>query len=681
MPFLASGPRKYLSQFIFVAAISAITAEIGFLLLPQGSLIILALPPSAVGLAALFLYGYDLWPAYTLSIIGVSLLHNGNLPLDVGISVADTVEALLGAYFLRRYVQLRPMLARMRDSMGLLVACIAPSLVSAFGISALMYFAGSIDVKTWQSTFASIWIEHAVITLSFSPFLIRWLYRPVFYKTKDELIEGAIIFGSLSACSYFLFWTPYGSIGSISLLYVLLIPLLWAALRTGPRGTTLALALVAVISSSGIIFGSGPFSTQNNPQSIFLLQMLLGAIDVIFLIITSIFEERKEAVITLETNVVQLERALKKIRSEDQAKTNFLAILAHELRNPLAPIVTSAELLKTDPSGMADPALIDTIESHAHTISLLLDDLLDVSRITQNKFELRRERVLLSSAVQRSLESVKPFIDSRGHRLDVTLPEEELFLDGDPLRIEQILVNLLNNAGKYTDPGGRITLVCSREGTLAVLCVTDNGIGIETEKLAGVFEPFGQQGAVTRGPGGLGIGLSLTKQLAELHGGTVEAESRGLGHGSTFTVRLPLSAGLVTGSASTPRNFVNRLRARPSVQDFKTILIVDDNEPAAKGLATLLSRSGHTALIALTGKEALEKVASLKPDVVILDIGLPDMSGYEVVQKIRALPEHPRKLIALTGYGQDEDKSKSAEAGFDAHLTKPVSLADVEAVL
>jgi len=287
---------------------------------------------------------------------------------------------------------------------------------------------------------------------------------------------------------------------------------------------------------------------------------------------------------------------------------------------------------------------------------------------------------MANSAVQRSIESAKPFIDSRGHVLDVTLPAEELFLDGDQVRIEQMLVNLLNNAGKYTDPGGRITLVCSREGNLAVLCVTDTGIGIETEKLQGVFEPFGQRGAVVRTPGGLGIGLSLTKQLAELHGGTVEAYSEGLGHGSRFTVRLPLSTDTAASSAVAALSFVNRLRNRTSAPP-KTIVLVDDNEPAARGLAALLTRQGHQVEVALTGKEALEKIASFKPEVVILDIGLPDMSGYEVAAKIHAMPERPQRLIALTGYGQDDDKSKSSEAGFDAHLTKPVSLADLEAVL
>jgi signal transduction histidine kinase len=681
MPMLATGSRYYLVRFIFVAAASAAAVALGFLLLPLGGSATLMWPPSAVGIAVLFLYGYDLWPAITLSIFAVLFFRNGNLPLDISIAIADTIEAFVGAYFLRRYVELNPMLARLRDSMGLLVACIAPTFLSAIIISVTSYFFGFYSLTDIEPMFVAVWIGHAVSALSFSPFLIRWLYRPMFTKTKDELIEGAIIFGGITASVYFSFWTMHTSVGPISFVYILLILLIWASMRTGPRGTTLGLAIVAALGTGGLVFGHGALSLSANPQVNLGVQVLLGALDILFLLFTSTVEERKEAIITLEQNVGQLESAIEKIRSEDQAKTNFLAILAHELRNPLAPIVSSVELMKSDPTIQTDPALIETIETHAHTISLLLDDLLDVSRITQNKFELHRKKLLLSSSVEHALESVKPFIHSRGHTLEVTLPQEELFLDADPVRFEQILVNLLNNAGKYTDTGnGRITLVCSREGRFAVIRVADNGIGIAPEKLLGVFEPFGQRGAVLRTPGGLGIGLSLTKQLAELHGGVVEAHSEGLGAGSTFTVRMPLSSAPEKPSVA-PFSFVNRLRNRSTSTLHKIILVVDDNEPAAKGLIALLNRQGHKAHMALTGADAIEKVQQLKPEVVILDIGLPDMNGYEVAKKIRALAVRPRKLIALTGYGQEDDKAKSADAGFDAHLTKPVSLADVEEVL
>jgi len=335
--------------------------------------------------------------------------------------------------------------------------------------------------------------------------------------------------------------------------------------------------------------------------------------------------------------------------------------------------------LKEDITEPAQKESLEIIESHTRTISLLLDDLLDISRITQNKLELRRERVSLQYAVNRSVESVGRFLKSQRHTVEVFLPNEEIFLDGDPVRIEQILVNLLNNAGKYTDPDGKITVSAVPVGKFASITVKDTGIGIAPEKLAGVFEPFGQQGGIMRQPGGLGVGLSLSKRIAEMHGGLIEARSAGLGYGSSFTVFLPLSSG--EAKPGLTRTFVNRLRGSTGAADKKTILIVDDNVPAAKGLASLLSRRGHTTLLAHSGQEALEKARDTKPDCIVLDIGLPDMDGFAVAEKIRAEFSPVPKLVALTGYGQEEDKQKTRAAGFDAHLIKPVTVSDVEAAL
>jgi signal transduction histidine kinase/CheY-like chemotaxis protein len=679
MQSLAPGTKTYLMRFVIVAAASIAASWVGFFLLPQGASATLIWPPSAVGIAVLFLYGYDLWPAIVVSTLGVFLLRNGNVPLDLGIAVSNALEAFIGAYFLRRYVQLDPMLARLRDGLGLLVACITPTFVAALIITLTQYFLGHTSLVEVDTSFVALWIGHAVSALSFTPFLIRWLHRVKFTKTKNEVAEGVLLFGALSVFSYLAFWTADSAVGPLSIIYVLLIILIWASMRAGPRGTTLALALISAFGISGLLFGYEPVRNQ---QAMLGVQVLLVALDILFLLFVSIVEERKEAVVSLQQNVGQLQSALLKIQSEDQAKTNFLTILAHELRNPLAPIVTSVELMKSDPQAAIDPALVEIIEVHARTISLLLDDLLDISRITQSKFELRRERLPLRTAVDRSVESVRPLLNVRKHALEVSLPEGEVFLDADPVRFEQMLVNLLNNACKYTNPGGRITITASVEGGMAVLRVADNGIGIAKEKLPGIFEMFGQRGAELRAPGGLGVGLSLTKQLVELHGGTIEARSRGLGMGSAFTLRMPLSTGPATGAAATARSFVGRLRGlQQGPPSMRKILIVDDNEPAARGMAALLARSGYVAYIAQNGKDALEKIAQLTPYAVILDIGLPDINGYEVAAKIQKLHTRPQRLIALTGYGQEGDKAKSAEAGFDAHLIKPVSLADVEAVL
>jgi signal transduction histidine kinase/CheY-like chemotaxis protein len=629
-------------------------------------------------MAFLYLFGLDLWPAVALSLFGFLVLRGGNIPLDFGVTLGDTLEAFLGAYFLKYYVELHPLLYRLRDSLGMIVACIMPSLLAAAIIEGTQFLLGSVQLSTFLSAFGDLWSGHAVSALTFAPLLIRWLYRPFFYKTRGEIIEGIFLFGSVIALNVLIFWTPYGTIGSVSLIYVLFIAFIWAALRAGPRGTTLALALTGVIDATAAIYGTGPLHKIPAGQAEFAVQIFLGLLGVIFLMFVSIVEERKEASIQLRSNVNELERAIEKIKFEDQAKTNFLAILAHELRNPLSPIVTCVELLKEDITEPRQRESLDTIESHARTISFLLDDLLDISRITQNRLELRRERVSLQQMVRRSVESVNRFIQSQKHTLEVLVPDEEVLLDGDPVRIEQIIVNLLNNAAKYTDPGGKITLSAVAVPPFASITVADTGIGIAPEKLPGVFEPFGQQGAVVRQPGGLGVGLSLSKRLAEMHGGSIEAKSPGLGAGSSFTVFLPLATGVP--SAGRSRNFVNRLRGTAGGAK-KKVLIVDDNIPAAEGLASLLKRRGHTVTVAHTGADALEAVQKQNPDCVVLDIGLPDTDGYEVAKKIRAASGPLPKLIALTGYGQEDDKQKSRDAGFDAHLTKPVSADDVEAVL
>ncbi len=359
-------------------------------------------------------------------------------------------------------------------------------------------------------------------------------------------------------------------------------------------------------------------------------------------------------------------------------------MLAHELRNPLAPIVSSVELLKIEESAEGRAGLVDTIEAHARTISLLLDDLLDISRISHNKLELRQEKVAVQEVLKRSLEMVQPFVTARRHELRLEIPEGALELYADPVRLEQIFVNLLNNAAKYTDPGGVITLACKTQRGQLVVSIADTGIGIAPEKLGGVFEPFGQTGAVVRRPGGLGVGLSLTKRLVEQHRGTVEAKSAGLGRGSEFIVRLPLLSAQASGLAPNKKQGLIAaltLKKAPAPKGGLRVLVVDDNAPAAKGLGKLLGHAGHEVALAYDGAGALAAAQTFKPAAILLDIGLPDIDGYELGKKIKETIGAPVRLIALTGYGQEEHRVKTRLAGFDAHLVKPVSIADVERAL
>lgn len=358
-------------------------------------------------------------------------------------------------------------------------------------------------------------------------------------------------------------------------------------------------------------------------------------------------------------------RLYAQVRDADRRKDDFLAMLAHELRNPLAPIRSGLDLLAM--SG-CEQDTVELMQEQLNHIVRLVDDLLDVSRIMRGKIPLHKERVPLQLVLQRSLDSVRPLAEARGQELSVSLPTATIWLEADPVRLAQIATNLLNNAVKYTPKAGRIWLTAKQEGDHAVLSVRDNGIGIDPEMLPHVFDLFVQADrSLDRTQGGLGIGLTLVRNLVEMHGGTVEARSEGPGKGSEFLVRFQVSA----QAHREPGPISPKAPAAP-----RRILIVEDNVGAAKVLARLLAKTGEHAIeVVHDGVAGLEKVKSFHPDLVLLDIGLPGMDGYEVARQLRQEPNGDALLIvALTGYGQEEDRRRSKEAGFDEHLLKPPSL-------
>ena len=354
------------------------------------------------------------------------------------------------------------------------------------------------------------------------------------------------------------------------------------------------------------------------------------------------------------------------LREADRRKDEFLATLSHELRNPLAPIRSALEVMRI---ARGKPEVVEkaraTMERQLLHLVRITDDLLDVARITQNKLEMRREWVDLRGILQSAVDAARPAIDAQGHALELYLPATPLDTHADPTRLAQVLSNLLNNAIKYTARGGRIRISGAAEGELVSLSVEDTGVGIPAEMLPLVFDMFTQfPGHRDRSHGGLGIGLTLAKRLVELHGGTIEARSAGPGQGSTFTVRLPSAPhpdrlDLVTGD-----------RLRRQTQSCR-ILIADDNPDAVEMLNLMLSLNGHSVTVASDGVVAVSLASSLRPQIAFLDIGMPRMDGYEAARQIREALGPRVVLVALTGWGQDEDKRRSKEAGFDHHLTKP----------
>jgi len=381
----------------------------------------------------------------------------------------------------------------------------------------------------------------------------------------------------------------------------------------------------------------------------------------------------------INLDISRIKRTEDALRDADRRKDEFLATLAHELRNPLAPIRHAARLLGLRGLDEAQTqAARDIIARQVARMALLLDDLLEVSRITRGHLELRQEPVSAASLLRAAVETTRPLIESKRHQLLIRAPEEDFDIVVDPLRISQALSNLLTNAAKYTDPGGRIVLLLQRTDREVVFSVTDSGIGVPAAALPSIFEMFSQvDSAIDRSEGGLGIGLALVKGLVSMHAGSVEAASEGPGQGSTFTIRLPGSR-VREQSGVAPPGQVIRAQQGP----LGRVLIVDDNRDAADSLAMVLGRSGHETFTAYTGERALQIGEREHPDVIVLDIGMPDMTGYDAAQRIRRTRwGRDILLLAITGWGQKEDIERALAAGFDFHMTKPADPENVEILL
>jgi PAS domain S-box-containing protein len=400
------------------------------------------------------------------------------------------------------------------------------------------------------------------------------------------------------------------------------------------------------------IRGEVPFSGAFGPRNYdYLMVPVLGA------------DGEVAAVAGITRDITERKQMEESLRESDRRKDEFIAMLAHELRNPVAPIRNAGELLSRLATDERQVALAGVLKRQTEQLSRLLDDLLEVARVTQDRIELRREIVAVQACVQMAVEAVEPMIKERGQRLSVTRQGLSIFVYADKARLTQCIANLLNNATRFTPADGDIRVNSRIEHNHAIIEVKDTGIGIADDLLPKLFDLFVQgQRSLDRSEGGLGIGLSVCKRLIEMHGGRVTGSSEGIGRGSTFAIQLPLAKEEAAAyRESTP----------PASDAKRRILVVDDNRDAAESLAALLEMDGHEVKAVYTAEAGLEEVDLRNPDLVLLDIGLPRISGYEVVQRIKAA--HPQmSVVALSGYGSTEDKQRAAAAGFDAHLVKPV---------
>ncbi|HEU4733737.1 MAG TPA: response regulator [Kofleriaceae bacterium] len=363
-----------------------------------------------------------------------------------------------------------------------------------------------------------------------------------------------------------------------------------------------------------------------------------------------------------------LQRQMEQLAEADRRKDEFLAILAHELRNPLQPLQTAIEVLEHDPDKPVPLRIRKIVQRQVQHITRLVDDLLDVARFTAGKLELRREPTDLEEIVEEAVTSCRTAIDARGHHVEIEAVSPPAIVHGDPVRLVQCVCNLINNAAKYTEPGGTLTIDWGAHREHGFVRITDNGRGIPADLLPKIFDMFVQERVTPDGAGGLGLGLGLVKRLVELHGGTVRAASEGQGKGATFEIRLPLLD-------SEALEKIRPMRTKQGTQARPLRAVVCDDAPDLRDLvADLLRLRGHEVSVVGDGPAAIELIVHEKPDVALIDIGLPDMDGYEVARTIRReLTDHRPRLIAMTGYGQASDRAAAFEAGFDAHIVKPAS--------
>ncbi len=652
-----------IGRMVLLAAVYFTAAKASLLLAIPPGYATAVWPPSGLALAALLLFGPRLWPGIWLGAAFTNFTIQGSPLLAVLIGTGNTLEAVMAAALVGRYIGIRGEFET-GEAVAKFVALITLSAMIAATIGSLsLMLSGTIQSSEFSSN-AWIWLQgDASGMMIFTPLILTWRLRPLPRWNMAKWIEAAAL-ASCVVLAALLVFRGFTADATPRPLAFLTVPfVLWAAARFEQRAVTAAIAAIAGIAVYYTLHGKGPFGLGSADATSFYMLCYTVTLVVTGLVLSVVMGQRKRAELGVRQRVEELQESERHINE-------FLAMLSHELRNPLAPMVNALALMRKDPA--QNPPMLGIIERQIWQLSHIVDDLLDVSRITRGKIRLQKETSDLNGMILRALESAQPLIDAREHAVELDFCRENLFVEADATRISQVVLNLINNAAKYTPAGGLISISLRDENGQAVLKVRDNGIGIAPELLPKVFDLFIQgDRALDRSEGGLGIGLTIAKRIVEMHGGSTMALSEGPGKGAEFVVRLPL----VSAPAAAPM----QKSAQGSVR--RRILVVDDHRDSADSLSTLLSVMGHDVRTAYDGYEAIELAAQYRPEVVLLDIGLPGKNGYDVARELRNAHGSQLVLIAVSGYGQDEDRRRGREAGFDHHLVKPVRPTELEAMI
>lgn len=642
-----------------LAALTALTAlyfaagKLGLLFAALHSSASAVWPPTGIALAAFLLFGNRVWPAIFAGAFLVNITTEGSAFTSLGIAAGNTLEGFAGAWLVNRHAGGAACFERARDvfRFAALAALAATILSATIGVASLS-LGGYARWQDFGAIWLTWWLGDAAGALIVTPLLLLWRSEPRPGAWRERPGEAALTLLGVLAAAAACFAAPV--LSDYPVTFLCLPPLIWVAFRFGPLETATAIALVATVAVFATGAGVGPFVMATRNESLIVLQAFMGMVAVTLLPMAALVRENRLA------------------HAQAVAATNardiFLAMLSHELRNPLQAIANSLEMLSrpgTAPE-QAERAVATARRQGSH-LSRLVGDLLDVARAVSGKMALELRPVRLDETARRAVEALQGSTGLEARTL--ALEAEPTVVRADPERLQQIVDNLLSNALKFTAPGGTIRVTVRAKEGEAVLGVLDDGQGIAAELLPRVFDLFTQgERRLDRREGGLGIGLTLVRRFAELHGGRVEVRSAGAGHGSEFVVRLPFA-----GEAA---DFPEPAAPRPPALAPQRVLVIEDNTDARESLVAVLAADGHEVHEAVDGEQGIVMAESTRPDVVLVDIGLPGLDGYQVAQRLRerrpALGVQWR-VIALTGYGQPEDVLRAKAAGFDAHLVKPVS--------
>ncbi len=612
-------------------------------------------PPSGIALAAVLLLGWRIWPGIWIGAALANVTVQGLPLLAACIGTGNTLEAVVAGALVRPFITQRGEFDSGEAVVFFSFASALSAVIAAVTGTLSLTLAGTLPLAAFSSNVWT-WFQGDVSGMVIvAPLLLAWWGRESSPWPIAKWIEAGVLASLLLVVSLGIF-IGFAAVPVLPLAFATLPFLVWTAIRFEQRATMAAIALISAVAVWSTAQGKGPFALNSTELSSLLLLGYTGTLVMTGLVLSAVMGQRDRAIRAVHQRMAELQE-------RERQLNEFLAMLSHELRNPLAPMVNAIAVIRKSPDH-APAQMLSIVERQVAHLSHIVDDLLDVSRITRGKILLHKKTVDLNEIVARVMEERQGLIAARGHAVDFQLAPQAVLLQADPTRLSQVALNLINNAAKYTPAGGHIWISVARENDEAILRVRDSGIGIAPELLPNVFDLFVQgDRALDRSEGGLGIGLTIARRLIEMHGGRIEASSKGPGQGSEFTVRLPAQG---TPDVANPAKDVRQPGKR------RKLLVVDDHREGADTLATLLQIMGHEVRTAYDGRAAIELAAQFRPHAVLLDIGLPGMNGYEVAAELRKSQSGPMVLIAVSGYGQDEDRRRSSSAGFDQHLVKPV---------